>query len=146
MGDSIQEARLSHRHAKRVTSSTSAAGAAATPAQSKWVWQMDPHGSLGTGRLRSPQQWGQSSPGRRPAAAMHAGSFLEEQKGSPQCLRDCGEKGASGNTRKKKGDIEKKTTKKMSGGKNLNSTISSRTLQRAGLSHLIWSQRKITMH
>lgn len=48
---------------------------------------------------------------------MHAGSFQEEQKGSPQCLRDCGEKGASGNTRKKKGDIEKKTTKKMSGGK-----------------------------
>lgn len=67
---------------------------------------MDPHGSLGTGRVRSPQQWGQSSPGRRPAAAMHAGSFLEEQKGSPQCLRGCGEKGASGNTRKKKGDIE----------------------------------------
>lgn len=69
---------------------------------------MDPHGNLGTGRVRSPQQWGQSGPGRRPAAAMHVGSFLEEQKGSPQCLCGCGEKVASGNTRKKKGDIEKK--------------------------------------
>lgn len=32
----------------------------------------------------------------------HVGSFLEEQKGSPQCLRGCGEKGDGGNTRKKR--------------------------------------------
>lgn len=100
MGDTAQRRpRLSHRHhAKWVISSPFAiAGAAAVLVQSKWVRQMDPHGSVDTGRVTQER----CSPVWMPAASTHTGSFHRRaRKAPPNVYVVAGEKEVRGNTGK----------------------------------------------